>query len=233
MDNPYDEKQVKRYGLDFTVSWCYDELSSIDDTLGQYSQVARFGAIDCETGYVLGKVEDAPEQGEDDSDESFEKAKSEYKSNHDDDTGRFILGLSPIYRRERDSLRYFHPINPVQPGSLSELTYAIQDHRRAENWGTEWQYVGCGVSIQGLEEHTESLWGIESDMGDKYKNEVEEELIEGLYKSIPTIIADVRRKARQQVKLLQSATDVKGGEQKKLSPRVNRRARKNRVESAA
>lgn len=64
-------------------------------------------------------------------------------------------------------------------GSLekTEAHYAMEDFKRMEAYNNdEWHMTGCVVKVvYGPLEAKDSIWGIESDCGDKYRRETEKD----------------------------------------------------------
>jgi hypothetical protein len=88
---------------------------------------------------------------------------------------------------ERNSYRYFVPANSYTGESFPDVDqaervkYILQDFERMEDANRGyWSPVGCVVTmyIEGEEVAYASLWGIESDCGEDYTKEVEEDLID-------------------------------------------------------
>lgn len=65
-------------------------------------------------------------------------------------------------------------------GSLknADRHYAREDYRRMEEFNRgEWRYEGCVVTVRiGNLEAEDSLWGVESDAGEEYREGIEHEV---------------------------------------------------------
>jgi len=94
----------------------------------------------------------------------------------------------------RHEMRYFNPANyDAKHPDAKSSTYALQDYKRAEAYNRgDWYMLGIradaevGVSFDGgknwkIDELTSGgLWGIESDGGEQYFKEVEDEQLSEL-----------------------------------------------------
>lgn len=80
----------------------------------------------------------------------------------------------------------------LDPESIA--TYMQQDRERLDAYERgDWHMVGviATLTIDGSELLTSSLWGIESDSGEEYFRQVEEELTAELAHGIPGMIASL------------------------------------------
>lgn len=149
--------------VEVSVRWLVDENPDLSH-LGEYSEKNEEGAIDCK----------------------------EHSRNY----------------REGHTFRYFIPGNnvPHNPENWSHVTkkdraecikkygslkltdeaYAMQDFKRMDAYNNDgWHMTGCKVTLRlGSMEADDSLWGIESDCGDKYRRETEKELVSNAFSAL-------------------------------------------------
>lgn len=113
---------------------------------------------------------------------------------------------------ERHSLRYYVSCNHAQLGDMrnwkhcnnqtrakvcaefgslrnADIAYTYQDLRRLLDYGNGWVTIGIQAELEytvnGLIQtlHSDGLWGIESDSGSAYFDEIQAEQIKELYKT--------------------------------------------------
>lgn len=101
--------------------------------------------------------------------------------------GGYELLAGELGRTCWDSSRYMAYWKPgdnyCPPKDSDEIGYILEDWKRMERFGDDWWMTGCIVTIEvdEVEVGEASVWGIESDCGDEYRREVEqEELYEAL-----------------------------------------------------
>lgn len=188
---------VGKYGAEKTVTIPAADLPDLLDSDGDpiWSMVwAHFEKED-----VLEKL--APEILCDSPDVDFDEAKQAFVI---DLLGYEVLkrGLGNVYQRHQ--YRYFRTSDnhlPHKPeswhvsmsnatraeiiqkhGSLlqADIAYALEDWKRMERYGEDWNFVYCRVAIElnGVEVASDSLGGIESDSGDDHFAEVERDCIQ-------------------------------------------------------
>jgi hypothetical protein len=195
--NAYDKRTAARDGATFQIEWQYDDSPDLS-YLGEYTDSRAAWQVDRKEGVLLGeytenylpfsdqeqmekKIEELEEDGFDTywDDEILEDESTLYTLHY---WGYEILAADLRGTYERNSYRYFVPGNPYSDVEQSErVKYILQDYERMEDGNRGfWSTVGCVVTmyIEGEEVAYASLWGIESDCGDGYSKEVEEDLID-------------------------------------------------------
>lgn len=129
---------------------------------------------------------------------------------NDDELISIDAGMTPVI--DRNSHKFWMPTNHLpfkesdwnhvpeetkkkvieEYGSLEKASmfYAIEDWKRAESFGTDWDYVGCvvDVSVDSVQMGHDSLWGIESDSGEEHLRRIAKEcVIEALHNAQETL----------------------------------------------
>jgi hypothetical protein len=195
--NAYDKRTAARDGAKFEIEWQYDDSPDLS-YLGEYTDKPGEWQVDRKECRLLGEyIENETEWM--DTELATEKAAEleadgmEVTWNSEDVRGDKqihslyywgyeILAADLRSTYERNSYRYFVPGNPYSDVEQSErVKYILQDYERMEDANRGfWSSVGCVVTmfIDGEEVAYASLWGIESDCGDGYSKEVEEDLID-------------------------------------------------------
>jgi len=89
------------------------------------------------------------------------------------------------YHKERGDFEKWdvnisHAKTPAQKHECVEALYLAQNYKRIEGLNTnDWWFLGCVVTVysNNVEVGSDSLWGIESDSGDEYLREIEQDCI--------------------------------------------------------
>jgi hypothetical protein len=191
-------KKIQDGPARFVVNWEYDYVSDASD-LGTYTDKPGEWQIDRINGLLLGEyTENETEWGDeqtiqtkaDELEEDGMEVCWNYQDQEDGSTvhalyywGYEILARDLRKTYERHAYKYFVPANSHKEDEITQderVKYILQDYERAADYGNEWYYTGCIVTmyIDGTEVAAASLWGIESDSGDDYIQEVEQELID-------------------------------------------------------
>jgi hypothetical protein len=197
--NAYDKRTAARDGATFQIEWQYDDSPDLS-YLGEYTDKPAAWTVDRKEGVLHGEyINDSKDF--DDGEKSdeflrdnpwFEEDWHEWEEDEEGNaTGKVTLyyygyevlaaDLRTTY--EHNSYRYFAPANMdvKEESKEDKIKYAIRDYERMEDSNRGyWSPVGCVVTmyIEGEEVAYASLWGIESDSGDPYLKEVEEDLID-------------------------------------------------------
>jgi hypothetical protein len=196
-DNAYDKRTAARNGATFEIKWQYDDSPDLS-YLGEYTDSPGEWQVDRKEGRLLGEYienetewmeEDATQIKADELEADGMEVNWNYDEREDGTTvtslyywGYEILAADLRTNYDHNSYRYFAPANmDVEAESKEDkIKYAIRDFERMEDANRGyWSPVGCIVTmyIEGEEVAYASLWGIESDSGDGYLKEVEEDLI--------------------------------------------------------
>lgn len=140
--------------VEVSVRWLVEENPELSH-IGEYTDKEVDGAIDCK------------EHGRN------------YREGH---TFRwFVSGnhgtfnkenWSHVSKKERDEC-----IKKYGSLEKTEAHYALEDFKRMDAYNNdEWHMTGCKVVVRhGSLEAEDSVWGIESDCGDKYRRETEKD----------------------------------------------------------
>ncbi|MBA3761784.1 MAG: hypothetical protein H0X04_00380 [Chthoniobacterales bacterium] len=167
---------VAKGKISYHVSWNYDPEPDLS-WLGKYSySIKSYPVYDRKNAcLVVGTHDSEPDEDGNtttvydalDLDRDGKPVTVEYPG--EDEDSRSSIG--------RHEARYISGFpDPTDPAGC------IQDARRLESFGGAWSMHGCSVQafagdIAVSEPHEFSLWGIESDCGDAYAKEVEDDLI--------------------------------------------------------
>lgn len=103
----------------------------------------------------------------------------------------------------RNSYRYYYSMNGLNPRTSKEelkeyskeerLKWAIQDYERLYGYDhNRWYMTGIIVELGDI---SESLWGIESDADDDYKESVISDLIYQVNQRVPDYVQELRERA--------------------------------------
>jgi hypothetical protein len=194
--NAYDKRTAARDGAKFEIEWQYDDSPDLS-YLGEYTDQPGEWQVDRKEGRLLGEYienetewmeEDATQKKADELEADGMEVNWNYDEREDGTTvtslyywGYEILAADLRSTYEHNSYRYFVPGNPYSDVDKAErVKYILQDYERMEDGNRGfWSSVGCVVTmkIEGEEVAYASLWGIESDCGEDYTKEVEEDLI--------------------------------------------------------
>jgi hypothetical protein len=190
-------KKIEDGPATFQVAWEYDN-SPDSSFIGEWTDRAAPWTVDRENGWLLGEYTPETELvffNKEDMNRCADKLEvkgyevSTFTTNYDDKQTEFtvfFLGHEVLARNlrktyERHAYRYFVPPNSYEDVTQEErVKYILQDYERADDYSKNlWDYTGCIVTmfVDGLEVAAASLWGIESDSGDDYIHEVEQDLI--------------------------------------------------------
>jgi len=112
--------------------------------------------------------------------------------------GNDILADEPDFQR-RDPTGYQAILDEYGAWESYAAACAAQDYERTLAFGHNWEMMGCiaRVSIAGVTLGYDSVWGIESDCGDDYAQEIEADVIGEAKKMAAKALADLIRRAKE------------------------------------
>jgi len=197
-------KVIEKGKFRFVVSSMLDENPDFS-FLGEYGEEEKEYCIDRHNGIMLGQTEfisttitGEKYHGNFIVENWFADEKLTYDDNdyynpteewNDDNTevtltgnGRIVLANSLSTNYDRNSYRYFYPPVDNYEGIEEEelIKYCIQDYKRMENYNRgNWYFMGIIVTMyyDGEEIAENSLWGIESDIGNDDREKIIDDLI--------------------------------------------------------